>query len=62
MKQYEVRIKSKSSEQFHSVNVTCFSESRALIVAAQEYKGCDVIGVVAIREAHYFYNEIDASE
>jgi len=62
MKQYEVRIKSKASAQFHSVNVTCFSESLALIVAAQEYQGFDVVGVVAIREAHYFYNEIDASK
>lgn len=62
MKQYEVRIKSKTSEQFHSINITCYSESLALIVAAQEYTGFDVIGIVAIRKAHYFYNEIDASK
>jgi len=62
MKQYEVRIKSKTNQANHTVNVTCSSESKALTVAAQEYKGFDVVGVIATREAHYFYNEIDASE
>jgi hypothetical protein len=60
--QYEVRIKSKTSNQFHSVNITCGSAAKAIFVASQEYQGFDFVGVVATRKAHYFYNEIDASE
>ena len=62
MKQYEVKISSKTSQASHTVNVTCSSESKALAVAAQEFTGFDVLGVIATREAHYFYNEIDASK
>lgn len=61
MKQYEVQIKSKTTESKHTVNVTCNSEIKALTVAAQEYQGFDVVGVLAAREAHYFFNEIDAT-
>lgn len=60
--QYEVQIKSKTTAAKHTVNITCGSAARAAFVAAQEYKGFDVLGVIATRQAHYFYNEIDASE
>ena len=62
MKQYEVKIKSKTNQANHTVNITCNSPEKALPVAAQEYKGFDVLGVIATLEAHYFYNEIDASK
>jgi hypothetical protein len=62
MKQYEIQIKSKTSEAKHSVNITCASEVKAIEVASQEYTGFDVIGVIAVRKAHYFYNEIDCTE
>lgn len=61
MKQYIVQIRSMSGAN-HTVNITCSSEAKALTVAAQEFTGFDVVGVIATREAHYFYNEIDASK
>jgi len=61
MKQYEIQIKRKHGTLCTTVNITCNSETKALTVAAQEYQGFDVVSVVATREAHYFYNEIDAS-
>ena len=61
MKQYEVQIESKTTQSKHTVNVTCSSEAKALTVVAQDYTGFDVIGIVATRKAHYFYNEIDAT-
>ena len=62
MKQYEVRLQSKNSPLCGTVNITCNSPEKALTVAAQEYPSFDVLGVIDSREAHYFYNEIDASK
>lgn len=62
MKQYEVKIKSKTNQAVYTVNVTCSSEVKAMVIVDQEYRGFVVLGVIATREAHYFYNEIDASK